>query len=71
MQVSGQIEFTITGQKDDSVVAEMPIHQNDGVFKARSEYVKRGRSVSVVRTLVTGENGRPIAEVTTSHIASR
>jgi acyl-coenzyme A thioesterase PaaI-like protein len=46
-------------------------NQGDGLFQARSEYVKRGKSVSVVRTLLTGDNGRPIAEVTTSHLASR
>jgi uncharacterized protein (TIGR00369 family) len=124
MQVSGRIEFTITDQREDRVLAEMPIqpgilnpygtvhagamlwfadvsatvlvlqgtdpsggmtgfplainlnanffaNQGDGLFQARSEYVKRGKSVSVVRTLLTGDNGRPIAEVTTSHLASR
>lgn len=123
MQVSGRIEFTITGQDADSVEAEMPIqpgilnpfgtvhagamlwfadvtatvlvlhgrdptvgmsgfplainlnanffaNQGDGLFRARSEYVKRGRSVSVVRTLLTADNDRPMAEVTTSHVAA-
>jgi len=46
-------------------------NQKDGVFKASSVFVKRGRSLSVVRTTVTGENGRLIADVTTSHVPAR
>ncbi len=41
-----------------------------GMFIAKSNYVKKGRSVSVVRTTVTNSNGKLIAEVTTSHILS-
>jgi acyl-coenzyme A thioesterase PaaI-like protein len=33
--------------------------------------VKKGRRVSVVRTAVTGENGRLLAEVTTTHIPAK
>jgi 1,4-dihydroxy-2-naphthoyl-CoA hydrolase len=43
----------------------------EGTLHARAEYVKRGKSVSVVRTTVTDHDGRLIAEVTTSHIPSR
>jgi 1,4-dihydroxy-2-naphthoyl-CoA hydrolase len=43
----------------------------EGTLHARAEYVKRGKSVSVVRTTVTDDDGRLIAEVTTSHIPSR
>lgn len=46
-------------------------NQKQGEFVATSRFVKRGRQVSVVRTAVTGDGGRLIAEVTTSHIASR
>lgn len=43
-------------------------NQKNGVFHARSVFVKRGRTLNVVRTTVTGEAGRLIAEITTSHI---
>jgi uncharacterized protein (TIGR00369 family) len=43
-------------------------NQRDGVFRATSTFVKRGRRVSVVRTAVTGAGGRVIADVTTNHV---
>lgn len=43
-------------------------NQKDGVFEAVSVFVKKGKRLSVVRTTVTGEGGRLIAEVTTSHV---
>lgn len=46
-------------------------NQKDGVFKATSVFVKRGRQLSVVRTTITGEGGRLIADVTTSHIPAQ
>ncbi len=46
-------------------------NQKDGVFTARSVFVKKGRSLSVVRTTVTGADNRLIAEVTTSHVPAR
>lgn len=46
-------------------------NQKDGVFHARSVFVKRGRTLSVVRTTVTGDGGRLIADVTTSHVPAR
>jgi 1,4-dihydroxy-2-naphthoyl-CoA hydrolase len=46
-------------------------NQREGSFKAVSSYVKRGRNVSVVRTLVYGEKEQLIAEVTTNHIPSK
>ena len=124
MQYFGQIEFSITEQSSNQVIAEMPIqtgilnpfgtvhagatlwfadvtattlalegngptkgmqgfplainlnahlagNQSEGTFRAQATYVKRGKSVSIIRTTVTGHNGRLIAEVTTSHIASK
>lgn len=41
-----------------------------GVFVAKSNYVKKGRTVSVVKTVVTDTSGKLIAEVTTSHVQS-
>jgi uncharacterized protein (TIGR00369 family) len=46
-------------------------NQNEGVFRAESRFVKRGRTVSVVRTSVLGEGDRLIADVTTSHVLSK
>lgn len=41
-----------------------------GAFVAKSNYVKKGRTVSVVKTIVTDASGKLIAEVTTSHVQS-
>jgi acyl-coenzyme A thioesterase PaaI-like protein len=43
-------------------------NQKDGSFTATSSFVKKGRTLSVVRTTITGDLGRMIADVTTSHI---
>ena len=42
-----------------------------GTFIANAEFVKKGRTVSVVRTLVTDLDGKLIAEVTTNHVLSK
>lgn len=41
-----------------------------GAFVAKSNYVKKGRTVSVIKTVVTDASGKLIAEVTTSHVQS-
>ncbi|WP_027360333.1 PaaI family thioesterase [Desulforegula conservatrix] len=46
-------------------------NQSEGSFKAVSSFVKRGKTVSIVRTIVTGEGGRLIADVTTNHVLSK
>jgi uncharacterized protein (TIGR00369 family) len=46
-------------------------NQKEGVFTATSAFVKKGRSLSVVRTAVTGADGRVIADVTTSHVPAK
>jgi len=45
-------------------------NQKEGSFKAVSCYVKRGRTVSVVRTAVYGAGDKVVADVTTSHVLS-
>jgi uncharacterized protein (TIGR00369 family) len=45
-------------------------NQKEGSFKAVSTYVKRGRTVSVVRTAVYGAGDKVVADVTTSHVLS-
>ena len=51
--------------------ANLTSNQKSGEFVAKSEFVKRGRTVSVVRTTVTGSDGKMIADVTTSHVFSK
>lgn len=46
-------------------------NQKDGVFRATSQFVKRGRTLSIVRTTITGADDRLIADVTTSHIPAK
>jgi uncharacterized protein (TIGR00369 family) len=48
--------------------ANLTANQRQGTFRALSVYVKKGRSVSVVRTQVLGDDDRLIAEVTTNHV---
>ncbi|MGZ3495090.1 MAG: PaaI family thioesterase, partial [Thermodesulfobacteriota bacterium] len=46
-------------------------NQTEGMFTAISSFVKRGRTVSIVRTLVYGANEKLIADVTTNHVLSK
>lgn len=46
-------------------------NQKDGVLKATSSFVKRGRTLSIVRTAITGAEGRLVADVTTSHLPAK
>lgn len=46
-------------------------NQSEGTFKAVSTFVKRGKTVSIVRTKVFGDGDRLIADVTTNHVLSR
>lgn len=46
-------------------------NQPSGSFKATSTFVKKGKTVSVVRTVVLGEGERLIADITTSHVLSK
>jgi uncharacterized protein (TIGR00369 family) len=46
-------------------------NQKSGEFTATSVYVKKGRNLSVVRTTVTGDDQKLIADITTSHIPAR
>lgn len=51
-----------------SLDAKLLGNRKDGIFTATSVYVKKGRRVSVVRTTVTADDGRLIADVTTTHV---
>ena len=54
-----------------NLVANLTGNQKEGAFEATSVYVRKGKRLSVVRTTVTGEGGRLIADVTTSHIPAQ
>ncbi len=54
-----------------SINANFLGNQSDGSFKAVSSFVKRGRTVSVVRTAVYGAGEKLMADVTTSHVLSK
>lgn len=54
-----------------SLNANLLGNQSEGSFRAISSFVKRGRMVSVVRTVVHGAGGKLIADVTTSHVLSK
>jgi hypothetical protein len=41
------------------------------VFTAASSFVKRGHTLTIVRTLVHGANEKLIADVTTNHVLSK
>ena len=53
-----------------SMNAHFLANQREGSFRAVASFVKKGRTVSVVRTVVYGESDRVIADVTTSHVLS-
>lgn len=46
-------------------------NQRDGEIKAEARFVRRGQSVLVIRTRITGNGGKLLAEVTTTHTRAR
>jgi 1,4-dihydroxy-2-naphthoyl-CoA hydrolase len=54
-----------------TLTANFVANQTEGTFKAVASFVKRGRTVSVVRTLVYGAAEKLIADVTTNHVLSK
>jgi len=45
-------------------------NQKEGTFRAIATYVKKGKTLNVVRTTVLGKNDRLIADVTTNHVTA-
>jgi len=43
-------------------------NQREGTVRAEARFVREGQTVIVIRTRVTGEEGRLLAEVTSTHI---
>ncbi len=48
--------------------AVMLRNQQGGTITAEARVVRRGRRVTVIRTVVTGDDSKVLAEVTTTHI---
>lgn len=46
-------------------------NQKDGEIFAEAGFVRKGKTVSVVRTRITGNGGKLLAEVTSTHIAAK
>ena len=53
-----------------SLNANFFANQKQGSLRAVASFVKRGRTVSVVRTTVHGAEDKLVADVTTSHVLS-
>lgn len=51
--------------------ANLTGNSRTGKFVATSQYIKKGKTVSVVNTKVTDEAGKMIADVTTNHVYSK
>ena len=54
-----------------SLNANFAGNQKEGKLKAVASFVKKGRTVSIVRTTVSGDNDKLIADVTTTHVPSK
>lgn len=46
-------------------------NQKEGTLRAIATFVKKGKKVNVVRTVVLGKNDRLIADVTTNHVPAK
>ena len=51
-----------------NVNANLLGNQREGDIFAEARFVRRGKRVTVIRTRVTGDNDRLLAEVTTTHV---
>ena len=51
-----------------NVNANLLGNQRGGEILAKALFVRKGKRVTVIRTRVTGDNGRLLAEVTTTHV---
>ena len=51
-----------------NVNANLLGNQREGDIFAEARFVRQGKRVTVVRTRVTGDKGRLLAEVTTTHV---
>ena len=54
-----------------NMTANLLSNVSSGTLFARAKFVKKGRTIQVVRTEVTSEAGAVLLDLTTSHITSR
>lgn len=54
-----------------NITAQLLSNVTSGTLTARAKFVKKGRTMQVVRTEVTSEEGKLLMELTSSHITSR
>ncbi|MGI3169704.1 PaaI family thioesterase [Pseudooceanicola sp. C21-150M6] len=54
-----------------NVTAQVLSNTDKGVLTAHARFVKKGRTLIVVRTEVTSDEGRVLLDLTTSHIGSK
>ena len=70
----GSTQFEETGAGFPLAInlnANFASNQKAGKLRAVASFVKKGKTVSVVRTMVWGENDKLIADVSTNHVAAR
>jgi 1,4-dihydroxy-2-naphthoyl-CoA hydrolase len=46
-------------------------NQKEGKLRAVATFVKRGNTINIVRTIVSGADDRLIADVTTNHVSAK
>jgi 1,4-dihydroxy-2-naphthoyl-CoA hydrolase len=46
-------------------------NQKEGKMRAVATFVKEGKKINIVRTIVTGADDRLIADVTTNHVSAK
>ncbi len=51
--------------------ANFASNQKAGTLRAVASFVKKGKTLSIVRTIVLGENDKLIADVSTNHLAAK
>ena len=46
-------------------------NQKEGKLRAVATFVKKGKKINIVRTIITGADDRLIADVTTNHVSAK
>ncbi|EAQ03999.1 PaaI protein [Pseudooceanicola batsensis HTCC2597] len=54
-----------------NITAQILSNVTSGILTARARFVKKGRTLQVVRTEVTSDQGKQLLDLTTSHITSK
>lgn len=72
--VNGDQEFAVGASGFPlgvSLNADFMSNQEDGVLFATSTFLKRSRRLNIVRTILSGDDDKIIADVTTKHLAAK